>query len=895
MKQISGLLALLLAVAILPSRGVAQATGTVSGQVVDQRTGQPIAGAQVSIYGTTRGEVADQDGRFRIANVPAGQQEIRASHLGYSEARQTVTVGAGETQSVTLTLSPSAVQLGALVVTATGESRTKREVGNSVGIVEPDSVALAAVNNFSQLIQGRAAGVTVLQSSGTTGAAARIRIRGSNSLSLSNEPLLVVDGIRVDNSSTSSIGVGGQNPSRLNDIDPEDIASIEILKGPAASALYGTAAANGVIQITTKRGLAGDTHWTAFTEQGSLSDQNDYPANFTNESGCPLYLAALGGCTADANLISFSPLEDPRTQPFRTGYHGRYGVSVSGGSERATYYLSGDYTREEGIYAISNQKQVNLRANVHAQLRDNWDASLKTGYITSNLQLPQNDNNLFGIISNGLLGDPEFNEATGGYEPVGPNEIFNIDTHQAVRHLIGSVSSNWKPLPWLSIIGTAGLDQIGRHDNETLPAEGLHFGDLVEGYRTSNRFDISTYTTTLNGTATYQITPSLSASTALGTQYNEDIFRGTYAFGQGLLAGTGSLHGTVKLFSVDESNQHTRTFGVFGQQRFSWRDKVFLAGTLRGDKNSAFGQDFGITYYPSASLSWVIGDEPWFPNTNGIVNSLRLRTAYGKAGLSPNFRDALLFLTPTAVVVDNVESPGFTLGGAGNPNLRPEKSAEYELGFDAGLFRDRLGLEFTYYNKTSRDELVARRLAPSLGLSTTRVENLGEVRNSGEELLANLMVVNTRPVKWNATLSYAHNSNKIIELGEGITPIIFGLGGSTQRHEAGYPLGAYFQVPYTFNDANGDGLIGPAEVTMGDSAVFLGTPFPPNTGSVSSDLTFFDIFRISALVGWQSGNKLFNSTHEFRCLFGICRDFYDPSTSPAEQAAFIADAFYGSA
>lgn len=884
---------LVLAALAFPSLGAAQQSGTVTGTIVDATTQQPLQSVQVMIVGTSRGTLTNQQGRFVIPNVPAGPQEVRVTQLGYGSASEEINIGAGQTATVDFSLTQSAVAIEGVIVTATGETRARREIGNSVATIEVADVPLAAVTNFSQLLQGRSAGVSVLQSSGTSGAAARVRIRGSNSISLSNEPLLVIDGVRIDNNTTGSIGVGGQEPSRLNDLNPDDIANVEILKGPAASALYGTAAANGVIQITTRRGAAGETQWRAYTEQGTLYDANDYPANFANETGCQLYQAAAGQCDADPNLISFSPLEDSRSTPFRTGYRGKYGISASGGSERATYYFSGDYELENGIYEINNLDRVNLRANVRAELSENWDLTLTSGFLSSDLSLPQNDNNTLGIISNGLLGMPEYNEDTQGYDPVGPNQIFHIDTRQNVRRTMGSVTSNWRPLPWLSFTGIGGMDLTSRHDHELIPPNRVFFGSLPEGERTSNRAEISNYTANLNSTAEYGINDSLTGSTSAGVQFNQDLFRGSYAFGAGLLAGTGSLAGTGERFSVDEENTDVRTLGIYAQQQLTWNDRVYGTVSIRGDRNSAFGQDFGTTYYPSASLSWVVTDEAWFPQAS-MLSSMRLRGAVGRSGLSPDFRDAITYLDPTPVIVQNEEVPGFTIGGTGNEDLRPEQSTEVEVGFEAGFFEDRFGVDFTFYNKESTDALVARRLAPSLGLSSTRFDNLGKVRNRGVELGLDARMLDLQDYQWNARLSYSHNDNELLELGEGIEPIIFGLGGDSQRHQEGYPLGAYFQVPFTYEDANNDGLLSSGEVQMADEAEYLGNPFSPHQGSFSSDLTLMRLFRISALVDWQRGGKLLNSTHEFRCLFGICRDVYDPSTSLDAQAAFIADAFQGS-
>jgi TonB-dependent SusC/RagA subfamily outer membrane receptor len=271
---------MVLAVVCIPAGMHAQASGSIAGRVSDQATQQPLVGAQITVIGTAARGTTDAQGNYRIPGVPAGQHQVSATRVGYDTRSQSVTVAAGQTATANFNLSVSAVELGGLIVTATGREQRTRELGNAVSTISTERVELAAVPNMASLIQGRSSGVTVMQSGGTTGAGARVRIRGSNSVSLSNEPLLIIDGVRANNAAESfTIGTGGQTPSRLNDINPEDIETIEILKGPAAAAMYGTAAANGVIQVTTKRGRSGRARWSAYTEQGTIIEPTNYADN----------------------------------------------------------------------------------------------------------------------------------------------------------------------------------------------------------------------------------------------------------------------------------------------------------------------------------------------------------------------------------------------------------------------------------------------------------------------------------------------------------------------------------------------------------------------------------------------------------------------------------------
>ena len=886
--------------------GVARASaaqqGSVAGQVTDKSNQQPVSGAQVLVIGTNLQSRTSREGRYAITRVPAGRYDVQVRLIGYATATQPITVGAGEAPTLDFSLAPAAVPLDVVVVTGTGAEQLKRELGNSIPTIDAaKTVEQAAPTNVADLLNSRVPGVQVLSSGGTTGTGSRVRIRGSSSLSLTNEPIVIVDGIRVDNGATgvlraSSIGIGGQAPSRLNDLNPDEIESIEVVKGPSAAALYGTDAVNGVIQIRTKRGRPGPTRWTAFVEGGSVNEITAWPANFTTVGDsvgagftpgdpCPLYIAAVDTiCTINA-VKSFNPLEV--YSPFQTGSRQHYGLSASGGNDQTTFFTSGDFEREKGVYRPNDLRNVSLRANLRHQASRLLDLGINVGYVSSDLGLPQNDNNSAGIASSGLLGfaDSSINH---GYGFLTPSQAFDIFVSQSVERFTGSVNATFRPTSFLTLRGVVGSDVNNRFDEQTIPPGIVPLNqNTLDGNRISNRTQILDYTANFTAEAAYRFSSEITSKTSLGFQYFKDAINQTQASGRKLVAGTASLSGVV-VPTVGENIDQFVTIGGYVEEQFGFHDRLFFTGALRGDDNSAFGSAFNFITYPKISGSWVISEEPFFPRLSWL-SSLRLRAAWGKSGRQPGPTDAKQFFNPVAVATNSTDAPGITDSSLGNTNLKPEKTQEYEAGLDADLLSRRVHLEFTYYDKKSKDALIAVRRAPSLGRTTNQFLNLGEVSNKGLEIQATAQIVQTPNFGWSVTASAWDNRNRLVSFGDtSIKAIIFGLGGASQRHQPGYPLGGYWDFPYTYQDLDGDGLISASEVTVGAQPTYQGTPFPTYGGTLSSEVNFLRHFRLYGLLDGRWGNRLDNSTEEFRCEFGICKGMNVASASLAQQAAAVA-------
>jgi TonB-dependent starch-binding outer membrane protein SusC len=930
--------ALLLVAGLTAADAAAQATGTITGTVTDLATRQPMIGVQVMLVGTGLGTITDAQGKFLLLNVPAGDQLVRVLLIGYAGEDLRVVVRAGETATVNVGLRVNAVMLDELVVSAvTGRAERKRELGTNTATISSRELERAPITRMADVLVGRAAGVQMQIAAGTVGTSQRIRIRGANSISLSNEPLIFVDGIAFSNNK-GGFGAGGADYSRLNDINPEDISNIEVLKGPAASAMYGTAAANGVILITTKRGQAGSARWRAYVETGTSEDKSPYPMNYMtvqrltggdvftsvgslNRTGyryCPNEDAARKLCTQD-EVVSLIPMNTPQLSPFVKGQRQQFGVSVSGGTDVVTYFMSGDFTDEAGVISFNTQDRTSLRSNLNARARPNLGLGVNASYTRTHLALNQNDNNIFSPLINALLASPwiptdsqRLSGGPGSRPGAGfgyyMKDIENLVNFQTVDRFVVGGNSNWQPIPWISINANIGLDYFSRFDNQTLQPGRLPIAaTYTPGFRQGQRSNSYVWTMNSAAVATRDLMPELVSTTTLGASFGREQFESVYCYGVGIVEGTRSCSATSSLFAVTEGYDQVRTVGAYLQQQLAWRDRVFLAASVRGDDNSAFGSDFGFIYYPGASLSWVISEEGFFPQSN-LLSNLRLRTAYGRSGQRPNFRDAVTLLGPVAATIGNQELSAVRLSRVGNPNLKPERTTEFEMGFDVGLLENRVAVEFGYFQKESADALIARPLPPSYGLTGDGGggiiwDNLGSIKNWGTELGVTARVIQTPKAALNLRLTNTTVDNRIENLGADIQPITLNRN-SVQMHKQGFPTGAFHARRYTIKDPDNQRLLTRDDVLLLDldSVTYLGNQLPTNSQSFSGDLSVFrNLITVSALFERRAGMYTLNDSERFRCTTGYsrgnagasrgmgqCDGVANPNASNEEQARFIA-------
>jgi TonB-linked SusC/RagA family outer membrane protein len=899
------------AILMLTASGVlAQATGgTVVGRVTDPRAGTGIPGATVHVDGMQFGAVAAEDGRYRIVNVPPGARTITARRIGFAVARQQVTIVAGQQVTLDFELQASAIALDEVVVTGTAGGELRRAIGNTVATINAaDELAKSAAPNLSGLLNARAPGVIISPSTSRLGAGPSIQIRGRTSIGLDNSPLIYIDGVRVNNATaTGPVGVSGGGSSfgaqaatvagRLNDIRPEDIESIEIIKGPAAATVYGTEAANGVVQIITKKGAAGGKPvLTMNVEQGTIDFRNAAGRVQTNYMKDP----------ATGQIVTWNGVQqeaDRGTPIFKTGQTSSFNASLSGARDQLRYYASAGYEDDHGIEPNNSLRQLGFHVNLSAPFDNKTDVATSLNFVSLSNHLGAD------VGASALLGAEVghillFKAARGFYpnwSPEIPQQLY--DNAQDVARFTGSATITNVPVAWFTQRLITGLDYTGDDsraierfappDLAALLSPNSAGGRIGQTLRHNNFLTVD-----YNGTAKFAMTQSVASTSSLGWQFYRTELNTSSLGGFGFpAAGVETVSAAANQVASTQTQNLNTTIGAYGQQMFAWHDRLFLTGALRVDNNSAFGESFKWVTYPKVSASWVVSEEPFW-HWARVANTLRLRAAYGESGRQPATFSALRTFLP-------VQGPGgsnaVTPGSLGNSDLKPERGKEWELGFE-GEFFSRLGLDFTWFSKRTLDEILSQPVAPSSGFSGNRFVNLGEVDNSGVELQATLRVLARRNVTWEMTGNIGTNSDVIKSLG-GLPSVIVNAG---QFNKVGYPIGGIFTKRVVSADRDAttgfatnvlcDGGPGAAPVACAQAPfVFIGTPTPKAVGSFGNSVTIGNRLRLYGLFDFKRGHRVANSIEQLRCTgavgAGLCRANYFPlEYSPVYLAETVGNA-----
>lgn len=909
-------LALVTALAVITRTASAQATGTIRGRVIDARTQQPILNAQVLVTGTTIGAVTNSAGEYTVAGVPAGSQRIRVRRIGFAPIERAVTVAAGETVRSDFDLATAATNLDAVVVTGTAGAVSKRTVGNAITQLDvADITSKTTVSNVTDVLQARSPGVQIAAGSGTPGTAADIRIRGAGSFTVS-PPVVYIDGVRMSiarlgNFDPSGQGLaansGGQTANALGLVNPNDIESIEIIKGPAAATLYGSDAAGGVIQIITKKGLHGQqgVQWSARLERGRNDvGAVDFPLNYTTCDQAKIDLRTAGvptwpgcqGLAAGTVLAVEAPIRaDPNA--LRDGAIERLALGVRGGGDRFSYYVSGAHDYEEGVLFNSFDRRNSLRTNFSFTPSEKADFQVNVGIVQGRVRLPLDGESAQGLLFSSLRSSPgRLSSLPGqtqqGWFTVTPEQSGQYDNQTRSNRITIGTAINYRPITWFRNRLTVGLDWNDALATLFAPPNTPNLtGDNLG--LTAQRIPRSTiYTLDYTGSVERALTKSLLSTTSFGSQVVASKSELLAASGRGLGSPDITLIGSTTTIAASNTFSANNSVGYYVQQQLGWNDRLFATVALRADDNSSFGTTFNVITYPKASLSWILSEEPRFQPIFAALHAgdFKFRAAWGEAGRAPSPYSATRTYGISVVTLGSTTASALRTGAYGNEGLRPERGREYEIGFDASFLGGRAGTEFTYYNKKMGDVLVFTSVAPSTGFRGSQQSNLGSTINTGIELGLTGTPVQTRNFAWDSRVSLSTNKNRLLSFGD--TAVVaqtpFASYGSVQQHRVGYPLGGYWA---TFPMRNPDGTL--VLATNGsiirDTAVYIGPAQPTREISFSNTLTLFRDFQIYTLLDSKSGFYNYRGIDLYRCASSInCIQRNNPNFPAAELPIYLA-------
>ena len=894
--------------------------GTIVGTVTEEGSKTPVSDVSVIVVGTNRAARTSSNGSYRIVNVPVGSQQVRTVRLGFAAQVKAASVSDGGTVTVDFALSTTSITLSQVVITGTAaQTEEARANGASVGIIAVDSIPQGPVLDFSDLLNSRNPGLTTLQNSGEVGTGSRIEIRGLSTTgigptALNSQPVVIIDGARAYNDlrGISDIGgLGGQLVSRFDDLDHENIQDVQVLKGPAAAALYGTEAANGVIVIQTRHGQVGSApQWHLFGVVGRNNDVTDYPANYarpeagnaggfqTQTGSCSLedeFAGFCGGKTGalaktlatNYNLVTNSPT-------FVNGYEEGLGASVNGGSPTVTYFFGTNWDRQQGVYHDNQDRWTHVNAGFALHPYDQLDLGISAQYTQRRTVLPLSDNAIGGPLSGELLGSAAPNTYFAGLSPQVVEQLpFNSNVD---RFTLGT-NGTLRVLPWLSAVGNVGIDYLNQYD-EVYQSQFVTPQLTPTGQSQAANNNITVYTGSASLTGKFKPIESLQSTTTFGGEWVDQSLRQVYGFGKGLVPGTGSLAGATSAFNSYEVNQDVVDVGGYLQEQLGWRNVLFATAAARLDGNSAFGIGNSTALYPAGNISYNVSDERYWPK-NSYVSTLRFRIAAGQSGREPLFRQAQGSFAGASYseFTAGIQS-GVVPNTYGNANLKPERTSEYETGLDLGLLNERFTLSVTGYDKLTTDLVQTVPVDISTGVGggpppTVVYTNVGKVDNRGLEVGLSGDFIRTDYFGFGMNTTFAMNRNKLINTGSAAAiPLVNGLSGlNLQQDVAGYPIGGFWASRFSYTVPK-NGVVTPADIHYYNNGAlsYIGEQGPRDELSFNPTVTLFRYLKVNALFDRRDGITVYDGTDDFRCLgfFQVGQDCNDPHAPAQHQAAAVA-------
>lgn len=834
---------------------------TLQGKVLDATTEEALLGVNIVVRGTAIGTATNAAGEFTLQLPDANPVVLALSFVGYRP--YTIQVNpVQQAELLVITLDEDVLGLEEIVVTGQGIDVTKRRLSTNVTVVDAEALEKNPATRVDELIRSQVPTLQINNAGGQPGSSTIIRSRGVSSALVGSTPIIYVDGVRVDNLnnySELSLNLSGNRgqgaaSSALADIPVENIERIEFINGGAATTLYGSDAANGVIQIITKKGTVGKANIVLETQMGI-------------EKG-----------TAD-----FYYFDRTKDLFYQDAFYQLYRIGVNGGNDQFGYSFSGNMSNTPGTWVADNNKnrKYDLRTGLNARLNKNLRYNASFGF----------SNNTYSRFRNGNAGGYTalwFAEAARSFAFRRPNGQFysnNIDTIsneafndmkafvalaedlQDSRFLVNRFQTSqgleFSPLPNLKIRGTAGIDYRASREQGITTNEYLIYTQVAaagtDNLGQIQKFDRNFLGLTLELVGQYDLRfGDFSFLTTAGTQFFRNTDRQTSIVGTNVRDGAEVIRGAGTV-TADEVQYIVANYGVYAQENIGFKNRYFLEFGIRGDGNSAFGENIGTQYYPKVGVSYILSDEPFFQGiAKNVLSTFKLRGSYGVAGNFPT-----PFAQDRTVQFNSfLSQQAATFGQPGNKDLKPEKVYTLEVGANLGFLNDRLSVNVTYYNAETRDALFAVPLAPSIG-EVSQLRNVGTIENRGIELSARLNVIRTK--NWDVNIGGAYNTlhNEVTDAGGAAAFPISGFSERTIQSvvQEGQSVGFLRGYKATF-DANGN-------FVSTQALSNLGTTIPDQFGSLNLDITFANRLNLVASADYQMGAFAHSFDRQFRFNYGL--------------------------
>jgi TonB-linked SusC/RagA family outer membrane protein len=826
----------------------------IAGQVLN-KSGTPVESASVLIRDTKFGTSTDNTGAYSLtADLKPGKYVLEFSGVGFRLQTVNLTIGAAASYTANTTLSDDVKGLDEVVVTGTSAGTTRRQLGSYISTVKADDLTKGSTGNVLAALQGKTAGAQITQNSGDPAGGISVKLRGISTISGSTEPLYIIDGVIIDNSTNRVTNtdptyaganfIGNVGQSRIVDINPADIERVEVLNGAAAAAIYGSRANAGVVQIFTKRGSAGapQVSFSTSVSVNKLRKQLDVNESPTKFGGSPdvntqsLITAPLATNTTAVQRYNY------QDYIFRTGIGTDNTVAVSGGKDKTKYYTSASYFYNQGIVRNTDFNRFSYRVNLD-QVLNKWasfNASLNYIYDKSNekpdgnsFYSPMNSvtiiGNYYNIRQRDALGNLLAVGERGRVNPVSVIEDFK--QKEQTSRVIAGAGLKLTPLKDLTISYQMGIDNYSQDGTTFLPpfaynvslafyGGGPTLDPTQNGYASAGNDNSFQINHDLNATYNLRLSDNLSSVTQVGysLQYSKNHY--SLQQGRGLPPFVQTVSGASTAMTGADQRTEVSISGEFIQQNFKYRNQLFLTGALRLDGSSVFGDNERNQVYSKLSGSYVIsGTDYW--DKMGVSkwwNLFKIRAAYGESGNLTGIPAYGRFNTYNAAAfVGSSSFEGSTTYV--NPGVKPERQKELEIGTDMSFANDRVGLTFNWYHKKVEDLLISRLIAPTNGFSSL-LDNIGSLQNNGYEVVLNLAPVRNKTFSWDMTAIYNHNTNKALNIGQSL--ILYNTnGGAPVAIIGGQPIGVFYGTFFATN-ADGSQLKTPAGIPTIESGVQTG-------------------------------------------------------------------------